>query len=198
MEQAGGGTGEQILKSGSRRPAIPGLGLGRRPRCRLATGTRAASGLRPGTQRSPARSWLIGANAGKRGPTPQGERRSGAPRGATAGRSRPSSPAIRRWARPRGGPRVRRFRTSACRRSAPLIFSGTEKGHGASGALSKPAAERWLDRSGDDSHEASVSTAVIPGERPLAARPGTHETQTEIAWRGRCFMGPGSRFARPG
>jgi hypothetical protein len=35
-EQAGGGTGEQVLESGSRRPAIPGLGLGRRPRTRLA------------------------------------------------------------------------------------------------------------------------------------------------------------------
>jgi hypothetical protein len=85
-EQAGGGTGEQVLESGSRRPAIPGLVLVRRPRYRLATGTRAASGLRSGTQRSPARSWLIGgANAaGKRGPTPEGERRSRAPKGAPA------------------------------------------------------------------------------------------------------------------
>ena len=33
-EQAGGGTGEQVLKSGSRRPAIPGLVLVRRPRAR--------------------------------------------------------------------------------------------------------------------------------------------------------------------
>jgi hypothetical protein len=83
-EQAGGGTGEQVLESGSRRPAIPGLVLVRRPRCRLATGTRAASGLRPGTLRSPAGSRLIGANAGKRGPTPEGERRSRAPKGAPA------------------------------------------------------------------------------------------------------------------
>ena len=60
-EQAGGGTGEQVLKSGGGRPAIPGLGrcgaraAGSQPR------TRAASGLRPGTQRSPARSWLTAA-----------------------------------------------------------------------------------------------------------------------------------------
>ena len=72
VEQAGGGAGEQVLKSGSRRPAIPGLVLGRRPRCRLATGTRAASGLRPEVLRPPARSWLTAAQGRrrKRGPTP--------------------------------------------------------------------------------------------------------------------------------
>src|SRR5205085_1852544 len=33
------------------------------------------------------------------------------------------------------GHRVRRIRTSACRRSAPLIFLGSRNGQGASGAL---------------------------------------------------------------
>ena len=52
------GAGDAASSSGSRRPAIPGLGLERRPRCRLATGTRAAAGLRPEVLRPPARSWL--------------------------------------------------------------------------------------------------------------------------------------------
>ena len=39
--------------------------------------------------------------------------------------------------------RVRRFRTSACRRAAPLIFRGAENGHGAPAPPSGPA-ERWL------------------------------------------------------
>ncbi|MEA2871388.1 MAG: hypothetical protein QOH67_1364, partial [Hyphomicrobiales bacterium] len=48
VEQAGGGTGELVLESGSRRPAIPGLVLERRLRAGARhPGTRAASGLRP-------------------------------------------------------------------------------------------------------------------------------------------------------
>ena len=47
-EQAGGGAGEQVLKSGSRRPAIPGLGLGRRPRTRLAPSYSGGVGAPPG------------------------------------------------------------------------------------------------------------------------------------------------------
>ena len=39
--------------------------------------------------------------------------------------------------------RVRRFRTSACRRSAPLIFWGAETDEGAPAPLER-AAERWL------------------------------------------------------
>ena len=48
MEQAGGGTGDQVLKSGSRRPAIPGLVLVRRPRTRLAPSHSGGVGAPPG------------------------------------------------------------------------------------------------------------------------------------------------------
>src|SRR5438045_74862 len=60
-EQAGGGTGDEVLNSaaGARQFRASGWGgargRGSHPR------TRAASGLRPGTQRSPARSWLTAA-----------------------------------------------------------------------------------------------------------------------------------------
>ncbi len=40
--------------------------------------------------------------------------------------------------------RVRRFRTSACRRSAPLIFFGERRKTKGYPPLSKRAAERWL------------------------------------------------------
>src|ERR1043165_7750298 len=147
-EQAGGGTGEQVFsfrRSGARE-------IRAFDRCgarvvRLATGTRAASGLRPGAI-SPCQELADGAGpaflkvaadvlarkAGrsrtqrgptspeKRGPTPEGERRSRAPRGATAGVSGRDL-----WAFLEIGPTARRamgaaFRTSACRRSAPSFF----------------------------------------------------------------------------
>src|SRR4051812_22506416 len=60
-EQAGGGTGEQVLNpaagAGQFRASDWGgaRGRGSQPR------TRAAAGLRPGTLRSPARSWLMAA-----------------------------------------------------------------------------------------------------------------------------------------
>ena len=47
-EQAGGGTGEQVLESGSRRPAIPGLVLVRRLRTRLAPSHSGGVGAPPG------------------------------------------------------------------------------------------------------------------------------------------------------
>src|SRR5436309_1261630 len=59
----------------------------------------------------------------KRGPPPEGERRGRAPKGAPvgdpAGDLRPN---FRRSAYPRGRPRGAAFRTSACRRSAPLFL----------------------------------------------------------------------------
>jgi hypothetical protein len=48
VEQAGGGTGEQVLKSGSRRPVIPGLVLVRRPRTRFALSYSGGGGAPPG------------------------------------------------------------------------------------------------------------------------------------------------------
>jgi|GEM_PF-6059860 len=119
--------------SGSRRPAIPGLGWsgargrGSHPR------TRAASGLRPEVQRPPARSWLTAAR--KRAAESAARRRS---ENAAAGRRearRPPSLAGHLRRSGDGSARetdhwVRRFRTSACRRSAPLIFSGAEEDKG--------------------------------------------------------------------
>jgi|GEM_PF-6559755 len=48
VEQAGGGTGEQVLNSGSRRPAIPGLVLGRRLRASFASLLPGGVGAPPG------------------------------------------------------------------------------------------------------------------------------------------------------
>src|SRR5256714_12543370 len=62
VEQAGDGTGQQVLDpaAGARQFRASdwggARGRGSHPR------TRAASGLRPGTQRSPARSWLTAAS----------------------------------------------------------------------------------------------------------------------------------------
>src|SRR5437016_2135215 len=47
-EQAGGGAGEQVLQSDSGRPAIPGLGLGRRLRVSLASSHPGGVGAPPG------------------------------------------------------------------------------------------------------------------------------------------------------
>jgi len=47
-EQAGGGTGERVLESGSRRPAIPGLVLVRRPRAWFAATHPGGVGAPPG------------------------------------------------------------------------------------------------------------------------------------------------------
>ena len=133
-EQAGGWSGDSLHSSGSRRPAIPGLVLVRRPRCRLATGTRAASGLRPEVLRPPARSWLTAAleamlkarpGAVVRTPQQSVERRAG----------------LRHWPVifgrfPKIGPLARR--TTGCGASAPApvgallpsFFWGTEKDKG--------------------------------------------------------------------
>ena len=55
VEQAGGGAGEQVLQSGSRRPAIPGLVLGRRPRTRFAPSYSGGVGAPPGDTTIPCR-----------------------------------------------------------------------------------------------------------------------------------------------
>jgi hypothetical protein len=103
---------------------------GARGRAARTARTRAASGLRPGTQRSPARSWLTGANAEKARPdavrrTPQqsAEKRAG----------------LRHWPVifgrfPKIGPLARR--TTGCGASAPApvgallpsFFWGADKG----------------------------------------------------------------------
>src|SRR5947209_1362739 len=124
------GAGDAALNSGSRRPAIPGLGLVRRPRCRLATGTRAAAALRPEVLWPPARSWLMAAlkraaesAARRRKENAAAERREARRPTSLAGDLRQSGDRPDREA----GHRVRRFRTSACRRFAPLIFWGSRK-----------------------------------------------------------------------
>ena len=147
-ERAGGGTGEQVLESGSRRPAIPGLGWcgargrGSQPR------TRAASGLRPGVQRPPARSWLTAARkraaesaARRRSENAAAERREARRPASWAGDLRRSEDRPDREA----GHRVRRFRTSACRRSVPLIFLGRGNNEGHPAPRANRAAQRWLN-----------------------------------------------------
>src|SRR4051812_30717259 len=99
----------------------------------------------------------------KRGPTPEGGHRSrasrGAPVGDPAGHLRRSGDGPDREA----GHRVRRFRTSACRRSAPSFFKGAEKDEGAP-ALATGPAERWLRRETKTARRGS-SSAAIPRER---------------------------------
>src|ERR1041385_1928903 len=148
-EQAGGGTGEQVLKSGGRAPGKSGPSIGAAPGW---FGSQPAHGRRRGSARGrypPARSWLteagpaflkvaagVLARKAGRGRDPRGAHpvRKGAPRrgkeSAAAGRG--EAP---RWAippvisgDPEMGPTARRatgaaFRTSACRRSAPSFFS---------------------------------------------------------------------------
>jgi hypothetical protein len=149
----------------------------------------------------PARSWLIrmaSSRSGKRGPGSE-KSRSRAPRGAPArvmGRSSSGVPGDGSARETDHG--VRRFRTSACRRPAPLNVFGERKRTRASGALIKPAAERWLDgnRMGigeGNSDGRNPHSAVIPAKRPKAARAGTH-----LSFRACGPMDSGSRFARPG
>ena len=150
-EQAGGGTGERVLNPAIGRPGNPGLRSVRRPGARLATGTRAASGLRPGAispcqeladggwSRLPKVAADVLARKAGRSRTQRGP-----PVPKSAARRRKENAAAerreaRRWAIPPAisgdpeiGPTARRatgaaFRTSACRRSAPLIFSRGRK-----------------------------------------------------------------------
>src|SRR5438270_10422894 len=109
VEQAGGGTGEQVLSSGSRRPAIPGLVLVRRPRTRLAPSYSGGGGAPLGDTTIPrqeladgsASSALLKARpaAERRTPQQSAERRAGGP--YPAGDLRPN---FRRSAYPRGRP----------------------------------------------------------------------------------------------
>ncbi len=138
--------------SGGGRPAIPGLrrcgarGRGSQPR------TRAASGLRPEALRPPARSWLTAARkraaesaARRRSENAAAERREARRPASWAGDLRRSGDRPDREA----GHRVRRFRTSACRRSAPPRFVGSGKRTRGSPRPTKRAAEHWLfNRSG--------------------------------------------------
>src|SRR5436305_13217331 len=147
MEQAGGGTGEQVPHSGSRRPAIPGLGLGRRPRARFAPSHSGGVGAPPGDTTIPCRepadrrkcrkAWP---DAVRRTPQQSAERRARA-RVMGLGDLRRSGDRLDREA----SHRVRRIRTSACRRSAPLILSGRQKDKGyARRPPPNRAAELWL------------------------------------------------------
>jgi hypothetical protein len=126
-------------------------------------GSRAASGpdlgaLRP--LREELAAWgCAGAHLRKRGPQPKNaaaERRKARRSASWAGDLRRSGDRPVREA----GHRVRRFRTSACRRSAPLIFFGErKKDKGLPAPCQNRAAEHWL---------------VIPGERATRARFGIH------------------------
>ena len=175
VEQAGGGTGEQVLKSGSRRPAIPGLVLVRRPRTRLAPSYPGGVGAPPGGTTASCQEladdrWARFApstkarpDAGRRTPQQSAERRAG----------------LRHWpvifGDPKIGPLARR--TIGCGASAPApvgallpsFFLGSGNGRRAPGALLKRAAERWLfdNRIGADatSHRMLFSPRPAKGER---------------------------------
>ena len=117
------GAGDAASSSGSRRPAIPGLGLVRRPRARFAPSHPGGVGAPPGGTMASCQELADGSAstaplkarpaAVRTTPQQSAERRAGLRYWPVIfGRSR-------RSAQPRGGHRVRRFRTSACRRSAP-------------------------------------------------------------------------------
>src|ERR1043165_2637536 len=138
------------------RPGNPALRSVRRPGVRLATGTRAASGLRPGAippcQELADRRKCRESAARRRKENAAAERRE-----------------ARRWAvppaisgEPEIGPTARRamgaaFRTSACRRSAPLISfersRNRRKGH-------PPPPQRA---------GAALACSVIPGRDDVAS-----------------------------
>src|SRR5690349_8337799 len=115
--------------SGSRRPAIPGLVLGRRPRTRLAILHSGGVGAPPGDTTIPCQEladdrWAHFAPSPKARPdavrkTPQqgAERRAGPRHGPVIS----GDPEIGVTARRATGAA---FRTSACRRSAPPHFFG--------------------------------------------------------------------------
>jgi hypothetical protein len=116
-------------------------------------GTRAASGPALGTLRSLCEELADGPSdigTRKRGPKLK-HRRKAMPRAAAGRREarRPTSLAgdLRRSEdRPdrKAGHGVRRFRTSACRRSAPLFFFGERRKTKGYPPPSNRAAERWL------------------------------------------------------
>src|SRR3954470_14876975 len=122
-EQAGGGTGEQVLQSGSRRPAIPGLGLGRRPRVSLASSHSGGVGAPSGDTRSPARSWLteavwhsgLGGSSGPKGRTDAESDSHRTGHESAARRRKENAAAERRKARPA---RVMGWASPAIRRQA--------------------------------------------------------------------------------
>ena len=148
VEQAGGGTGEQVptLAAGARQFRASDWG-GARARAERTARTRAAAGLRSEVLWPPARSWL----------TIDGHTR--AVDESAARRRKENAAAERREARRpragdlrRSGDRSARETDHRVRRSAPapvgallpLIFGERENRRGAPGALSKPAAQRWL------------------------------------------------------
>jgi len=170
-EQAGGGTGEQVLNpaAGARQFRASCWGGARGCAERTAC-TRAASGLRLGILWSPARSWLteplgncgLADVSGPKGRTESRIRKSrDGPESAARRRSENAAAERREARRPtslagdlrrsrdradrEAAHRVRRIRTSACRRSAPFIFSrrAEKRRRGTRPPLNGPA-QRWL------------------------------------------------------
>ena len=136
-EQAGGGRGDARPCSGGRcgKPRR----LVRRLRCRLATGSPGGCGTRPGGTTTPARGarWTgwrqlpAPGSADRELKNAAAERREARRPASWAGHLRRSGDGPDREVGSRGAA----FRTSACRRSAPLIFFGGAKRQRAPGAL---------------------------------------------------------------
>ena len=173
MRRRDGGAGRRRDRrtgpqSGSRRPAIPGLVLVRRPRCRLATGTRAASGLRPEVLRPPARSWLIG---GCNAPSESAARRR--KENAAAERRKARRPASWAGHLRRSGDGSARETDHRVRRSAPApvgallpsIFERSgEQTKGRPPPRNGPA-ERWLLTTGEGARRYRNMSLATPSAR---------------------------------
>src|SRR5712691_13308250 len=139
---------ETILKMGqgaapagwARNPALGRL----RGSARAALGPlcKELAGLGQGRQCPTSQEARPGADAEPRGF--RWKSRGGAPKGAPAGVIGWRSLAVQGSARPRGGSWVRRFRTSADRRSAPLDFGGRIRTTAYPAPQRIGAAERWL------------------------------------------------------
>ena len=147
MEQAGRAAGEQAATSRSRRPAIPGLGLVRSPRASASSAERPGGVGAPPGGTTASRQELADRrkcrkarpDAVRRTPQQSVERRAGPRHGPVISGDPEIDPLARRVTG------VRRFRTSACRRSAPLIFFRERK---LTKGIRRPpgnrAAQRWL------------------------------------------------------
>jgi hypothetical protein len=162
------GTGDAVPNSGSRRPAIPGLGLGRRPRVSLASSHSGGVGAPPGGTMASCQELADGGarapqkarpDAVRKTPQQSAERRA-------AGRSRPHlrRSGDRRDREARHGCGVPRQRLSAL--CSPSFFWGAEKDEGHPAPFPNRSMARGCLTIKDAGNErAAYSLAPRSGER---------------------------------